>query len=849
MWGRPPVWYDMKSNLALNKYKEFVFPGSILLALNAGPNRDEMNELSTPKLQNEDVSRMKHKANVIVQIFECVSLPRLDPNGFSDPYIKAKIGESKRGDKNIEYQVRQSMVKHRTLNPKWNGEVLLFSNVTLGHYLQIEVWDWDFVGDNEHCSSIDPIPLNGTDIDTHFKLNTSSYAIEKYPKNATIKNSSISISVRYEFYDPEKQKRRRKKKSIFNPLDLFSTKDPGLDIQALPRPIMTPMQLRVFVYQAKNLENRDAYSLTDAYMVVRFCGQIMETRTIDNHIDPQWFEVLILNDIMVPWDEVYGLNHAPRIYCELFDYDYLAKDETIGRFTVNPMNIYVDNHRNMKDITPTVYHLEDINHHQVEGEILVYFELSKDRQTNDIPRDKDNNIDIKPKTKLKWMHIITLGLRDIQSLFGVHKVYIEFEINGTVYETEHSNMPEPRNPNFNQLLHFKVLLPVDALFLPNLNVKIIDALCGGMIKRQIGYASIDLAELMEGDISNDFVNEEKEYKQEEDIEDEIKENENMGLLSGDEKHEKSGWSFGGLFGTKQKKKKKEIKEIKVEKKKKRKRDEYILGEEHTFATYDVMRDYELKDSRYSVSYMKGREKLTESGKGELEKAYKLTPFHKFPFFNGRNKKRHVGYFKGLISVTNESKDNFDNKYLREMMKESELYLRLYVLNGLNLKPSDLDEIAYIAGEGDEGKADPYLIVKFGNQKVSTRDRYIAKTLEPEFYEVFEFGITLPGPSQLKIEVWDWDGIGDDFIGQTVIDIEDRWYSKNWRDMKEERDNKMPLEYRKLYVDDSGLIQGTLELWVEILTIADRKKYPKINIKPPKPMEYELSQCIFCIYIG
>ena len=99
------------------------------------------------------------------------------------------------------------------------------------------------------------------------------------------------------------------------------------------------MHLNVFVYQAKNLQNRDVYSLTDAYLVVRFCGKQERTKVIDNHIDPQWFEPLTLK-VEVPFDDEHGLNNAPRIYCELYDYDYLQKDETLGKFTIAPSTIY-----------------------------------------------------------------------------------------------------------------------------------------------------------------------------------------------------------------------------------------------------------------------------------------------------------------------------------------------------------------------------------------------------------------------------------------------------------------------------------------------------------------------------
>ena len=57
---------------------------------------------------------------------------------------------------------------------------------------------------------------------------------------------------------------------------------------------------------------------------------------------------------------------------------------------------------------------------------------------------------------------------------------------------------------------------------------------------------------------------------------------------------------------------------------------------------------------------------------------------------------------------------------------------------------------------------------------------------------FEIPVTIPGDSQLEIMVMDWDGIGDDFIGNTVIDIEDRWFCKEWRKLE-----KKPLENRTL----------------------------------------------------
>lgn len=53
-----------------------------------------------------------------------------------------------------------------------------------------------------------------------------------------------------------------------------------------------------------------------------------------------------------------------------------------------------------------------------------------------------------------------------------------------------------------------------------------------------------------------------------------------------------------------------------------------------------------------------------------------------------------------------------------------------------------------------GENNPYVCVRLGGRVLSARARSKERTLDPEFYEVFELQTTLPGPSQLSIEVWD-----------------------------------------------------------------------------------------------
>lgn len=94
-------------------------------------------------------------------------------------------------------------------------------------------------------------------------------------------------------------------------------------------------------------------------------------------------------------------------------------------------------------------------------------------------------------------------------------------------------------------------------------------------------------------------------------------------------------------------------------------------------------------------------------------------------------------------------------------------IRVYVARALDLRPTDAN-----------GKSDPYLVVKLGNKKISTRERYIPKELNPFFGEFFEFNAQIPINKDLTIKVKDHDRIGrNDLIGKTVIDLEDRVLSK------------------------------------------------------------------------
>lgn len=88
----------------------------------------------------------------------------------------------------------------------------------------------------------------------------------------------------------------------------------------------------------------------------------------------------------------------------------------------------------------------------------------------------------------------------------------------------------------------------------------------------------------------------------------------------------------------------------------------------------------------------------------------------------------------------------------------------------------------------------------------------------------------PGSPQLKIEAFDYDTLfGDDIIGTTKVDLDDRFYSQTWLAIEDK-----PIEYRDLFEDSSTITQGVCKLWIEIHDVdsEEANKDPQnINAEP------------------
>jgi len=115
-----------------------------------------------------------------------------------------------------------------------------------------------------------------------------------------------------------------------------------------------------------------------------------------------------------------------------------------------------------------------------------------------------------------------------------------------------------------------------------------------------------------------------------------------------------------------------------------------------------------------------------------------------------------------------------------LLKSEKCIVRVYMIEGFDLASRDIG-----------GFSDPYLKLRLGRKSFDERKNYVLDEPNPTFCKKFDFESVFPGCPMLFIDVMDHDFLfGDDLIGKTSIDLEDRYFLPEWRALK-----NVPVEYR------------------------------------------------------
>ncbi|XP_065803788.1 otoferlin-like [Labrus bergylta] len=239
-----------------------------------------------------------------------------------------------------------------------------------------------------------------------------------------------------------------------------------------------------------------------------------------------------------------------------------------------------------------------------------------------------------------------------------------------------------------------------------------------------------------------------------------------------------------------------------------KAQEAVLSDTEEKDDMDIAEGGDIKPDDFPV-------KGPKRGKGKKEKKRQLDPFekkkpkldelkvypkelesefdnfedwlHSFNLFRGKggddddqdvtDEDRIVGKFKGSMCMYKVSDDmqrdmSFDsNMGMFQNIPHNDpinILVRVYVIRATDLHPADIN-----------GKADPYIAIKLGKTEIKDKENYISKQLNPLFGKSFDVEATFPMDSTLTVSIYDWDLVGtDDLIGETKLDLENRFYSKH-----------------------------------------------------------------------
>uniref|UniRef100_A0A4W3IZ26 Fer-1 like family member 6 n=1 Tax=Callorhinchus milii TaxID=7868 RepID=A0A4W3IZ26_CALMI len=505
-------------------------------------------------------------------------------------------------------------------------------------------------------------------------------------------------------------------------------------------------QLRSHMYQARGLLAADSSGLSDPFARVTFVSHCQTTKVNSNStLSPTWNQMLLFNNITLHGDANEISEAPPLIVIEVYDEDAVGKAEYIGSTVAVPVVKLADH----KYAPPMLQYYPIYCGSVPGGELLAAFELLQIPATGveHLPPfdDPDENqlfpvpASIRPILSKYKVEILFWGLRELKrvQLLTVDRPQVFIECAGKGVKSCVIQSYK-KNPNFTvQGDWFEVELPENELLHPPLGISVVDWRAFGR-STLVGTHTINSLKQYLYKPTNrprPAVIEYTTRRRKSGIDD----GENVvdwwsKYYSSMEKAQKV-WSTRGAISS-----------------------NACFHELVTCAhqIYDKELEAEFDDfSDWVQTFDLFRGKAGEDD-------------------SSLDDERVIGKFKGSFCVYKCCDDDVNvtdgqcNLLLGCPPNISvKVLIRVYVVAAMNLYPADPD-----------GKADPYIVLQLGKTEIKDRDNYIPKELNPVFGRTFEIEANFPAESLLTLTIYDFDLIGtDDLIGQTKIDLENRFYSK------------------------------------------------------------------------
>ncbi|KAF4804147.1 dysferlin [Turdus rufiventris] len=518
--------------------------------------------------------------------------------------------------------------------------------------------------------------------------------------------------------------------------------------------------LRCYLYQARDLMAMDKDSFSDPYAIVSFLHQSQKTVVEKNTLNPTWDQTLIFYEIEIFGNPQDVAESPPNILVEIYDHDTYGADEFMGRCICRPslersprLSWYpvLKSGRNVGELLaafeliqrekPAVHHIPGF-----ESDLSSSLDESEDSDLPYPPPQREPNVymvpqGIKPVLQRTAIEILAWGLRNLKSfqLASVTSPSLVVECGGQRVQSGVIKNVK-KNPNFDIcVLFMEVRLPRESLYSPPITLKIIDNRPFGR-RPVVGQCTIRSLQEFYWDPFQQDTGVPQEQPDDvsltprDDVLIDIDDKEP--LIPIQEEEFIDWWSkFYASTGEREK-------------------CGYYLEK-----GFDTLKVYEMELEN-------------------VEEFEHLSDFcHTFKLFRGRSQDSSddpsvVGEFKGsfrIYALPEDPRAPVPPRQFQQLPARGlqECLVRVYVIRAFGLQPKD-----------SNGKCDPYVKISVGKKSINDQENYIPCTLEPVFGKMFELSCTLPLEKDLKVTLYDYDLLSkDEKIGETVIDLENRFLSK------------------------------------------------------------------------
>ncbi|XP_051489419.1 fer-1-like protein 4 [Apus apus] len=593
----------------------------------------------------------------------------------------------------------------------------------------------------------------------------------------------------------------------------------------LSRDDFSYFQLRAHLYQARGILPADDNGLSDPFARVVFSTSCQATRMLEETLSPMWNELLLFDQLIVDGKKEELKTETPMIVINLFSHNKFGSPEFLGQAFAVPQVKLVDE----PYTTPALQFFDIYRGSRAAGELIATFELIELDYSGHLEPSVPEDVEpkepeylgdpragrfiipegIRPVLKEFRIEILFWGLRDLKrvNLFEVDEPQVIIECAGKKVESE-VIVAYRENSNFTELVKYMdVELPEQVYLHPPLSIFVVEKRAFG---RTVLVGTHSVSDVMKFSP--------KELEEEPEVLPKARKASsqrppsqavvNLGL--GD-----PGPSTHPLSLVKAPLKKiplnklgKKEDEYEEEKPELEELDWWSKYYESLKELYNQTRsdeedaenddlndadggnlntcsiDMEAEDEavieaeparpkRKLIATLQIYNSELENEFGNFEDWLCIFPLHRGKANedeDGNEDEHLVGKYKGSFCVYPTEEAGPEPRVSQGVPRNRpiKVLVRVYIIKATNLSPAD-----------PNGKADPYVVVTVGQEQKDTKERYIPKQLNPVFGEVVELTVSFPMESELTVAIFDHDLVGsDDLIGETKIDLENRFYSKH-----------------------------------------------------------------------